>query len=79
MKPDAIDAIKERIRATAADMGIQILPQREECDHCHEPKHLTHRVKSDELDMRVCLGCSMEAERLAGQGSDGKLTVERLP
>jgi hypothetical protein len=79
LKPYEIDGIKNRIRTAAADMGIQILPPFQECEQCHEQRHLVYRVRSDEINVRVCFTCGEEARRLVGIGKDGgQLTVERL-
>jgi hypothetical protein len=41
------------------------------CDHCHEFRQLTHRIKSDVLNMTVCYKCGVEAEivQTAGGGA----------
>jgi hypothetical protein len=59
-----IDAIKERIGEQCL-----VLPGYSRCERCDKVAHVTRRVKTDELDMRVCTVCSLYAEKLG-------LTVE---
>lgn len=54
-----IEQIKARINA-----AILILPGYSPCERCHKAAHITRRVKSDELDIRVCTPCANEAIRL---------------
>ena len=54
-----IDAIKARINE-----AISILPGYSPCERCDKSAQITRRVFSDELDMKVCLACANEAERL---------------
>ena len=47
------------------------------CDACHEYKQLTHRVRSDILDMTVCYECGIRAELSQSDkpGGIGNMTI----
>jgi anthranilate/para-aminobenzoate synthase component II len=56
---EAIDAIKERIN----DM-ILVLPGYSRCERCEKVAHITRKVPGEWADLKVCLTCAQEAEKL---------------
>lgn len=69
-------------RSIDALRGVMtVLPALEKCEKCGERRYITHRVMSDELDLRVCVICGLDAEQLeaATRGCcEGKITVRKL-
>lgn len=46
------------------------------CDQCGEYRQLTHRIKSDILDMTVCYPCGVHAELVQEHASGiGQMTI----
>jgi hypothetical protein len=77
-KTNEIDAIKDRIRATAADMGIQILPPREECERCGAKAYITNKIIGEFYELRVCVKCTVAAQRLENVGIEGTIKIEEI-
>ena len=47
------------------------------CPRCMEERQLTHRVKSEELDLLVCYQCGIDAEIAQGAaGTAGGMTIQ---
>ncbi len=46
------------------------------CDQCGQYAALTHRIKSEVLNMLVCYDCGMKAEEV--QSADGRLGEMRI-
>lgn len=46
------------------------------CDRCGKVAPITHRIKSDTAVMLVCYSCGEDAERLAGLGILGLITIQ---
>jgi len=44
------------------------------CTRCLEPNRITHRAISDEMDMRICFNCALEAWKC--MGPLGRITLE---
>jgi hypothetical protein len=53
-----IDKIKERI-----EEHLLVLPGYSRCERCDKVARITRRVKTTELDLKVCTPCAVEAER----------------
>lgn len=52
------------------------------CQRCGEPNQVTHKVRSEILDLKVCTPCALEAVELLGPGpSDlrmGRIAVDEM-
>ena len=44
------------------------------CPRCLEPNKITHRAISDEMDMKVCFNCALEAWKYLGP--EGRIKLE---
>jgi hypothetical protein len=54
-----IDKIKERI-----EEHLLVLPGYSRCERCDKVARITRRVKTTELDLKVCTPCAVAAEEL---------------
>jgi hypothetical protein len=48
------------------------------CSRCGERRLLTHYISSDELHLLTCEACGLEAQRVAGHGFSGSITIKRV-